>query len=127
MRSLCMGEILEELIVPFPQMKKEESESLRSVFDSLGSWLKGREAEFRKWDVAGEMPAKFLQEMREFGLFSLIIPEEHGGLGFSATAYSRALQELARYDGSVAITAGAHSSIGMRGLLLFGTPEQKKK
>ena len=32
-----------------------------------------------------------------------------------------------RYDGSVALTVGAHSSIGMRGLLLFGTDEQKAR
>ena len=55
------------------------------------------------------------------------MPEEYGGLGFKSAAYSRMLQELAKYDGSVAITAGAHSSIGMRGLLLFGTDEQKQK
>lgn len=61
------------------------------------------------------------------GLFSVIIPEAHGGLGFGASAYSRLLQEVAKYDGSVAITAGAHSSIGMRGLVLFGTEAQKNK
>jgi len=127
MRSLCMGEILEELVIPFPKVKKEEAESLKTMFDSLSSWLKTRDNEFRQWDVKGEMPDSFVQEMREFGLFGLIVPEEHGGLGFSATAYSRALQELARYDASVAITAGAHSSIGMRGLILDGTDAQKKK
>lgn len=35
MRSLCMGKILEDLIVPFPVMKKAEAESLRTIFDSL--------------------------------------------------------------------------------------------
>jgi alkylation response protein AidB-like acyl-CoA dehydrogenase len=73
------------------------------------------------------MPKEFLNEMREFGLFSLIIPDEFGGLGLSATGYSRVLQELTRYDGSVVLTAGAHSSIGMKGLLLFGSDAQKKK
>jgi alkylation response protein AidB-like acyl-CoA dehydrogenase len=48
-------------------------------------------------------------------------------MALSTTAYSRTLQELARYDGSVAVTVGAHSSIGLRGLLLFGTPEQKER
>src|SRR5262249_38077944 len=33
----------------------------------------------------------------------------------------------AKYDGSVAVTIGAHSSIGMRGLLLFGNDEQKAR
>ena len=29
-------------------------------------------------------------------------------------------QELAKYEAGVALTVGAHCSIGMRGLLLFG-------
>ncbi len=125
MRSLAFGEIAEDLIFPFPKMKKEEKETLNQLRDSFSGWLKGKEADFRKWDEKGELPAAFLQEMKEFGLFSLVVPEEYGGLGFSSTAYSRTLQELVQYDSSVTITAGAHSSIGMRGLLLFGTKDQK--
>lgn len=127
MRSLCMGKILEDMIFPYPKMDKEESETLKTVFSSFQTWLKPKANEYRKWDKEGEMPASFLQEMKEFGLFSFIVPEEFGGMEMSATAYSRTLQELSRYDGSIAVTAGAHSSIGMRGLLLFGTDEQKKK
>lgn len=127
MRSLCMGNIEEDMLIPFPSINPKETEILQSIFSSIDSWLKERDPDFRKWDRQGEMPKEFLQEMKELGLFSLIIPEENGGLGFGSSAYSRTLQELAKYDGSVAITAGAHSSIGMRGLLLFGTKEQKAK
>lgn len=126
-RSLCMGEIEEEVIIPYPKLKDSEKEILRSVFDSLAATLKNKDAEFRKWDREGHMPAEFLEEMKNLGLFSLIIPEEFGGMGMNSSSYSRTLQELSKYDGSVAITAGAHSSIGMRGLLLFGTKEQKEK
>lgn len=127
MRSLCMGRIDEALLFPFPKMKKEEQETIRTMAQSFQQWLGPKEKDFRKWDHEGEMPKEFLDEMREFGLFSLIIPEEFGGLGLSASGYSRVLQELTRYDGSVVLTAGAHSSIGMKGLLLFGTDAQKKK
>ncbi len=127
MRSLCRGEILEEILFPFPKMKAEEADTLKTLNDSFAQWLKGKDADFRKWDAAGEMPKEFIEEMKAFGLFSLIVPEEYGGMGFSSSAYSRALQELSRYDGSIALTAGAHSSIGMRGLILFGTEEQKKQ
>lgn len=127
MRSLCMGKIEESLLFPFPKMKKEEQETLRAMTQSFQQWLGSREKEFRKWDHDAEIPKEFIQEMREFGLFSLIIPEEFGGLGLSATGYSRVLQELTRFDGSIVLTAGAHSSIGMRGLVLFGNPAQKKK
>jgi alkylation response protein AidB-like acyl-CoA dehydrogenase len=77
--------------------------------------------------VAGEMPADFLRELREFGLFGLIVPEDNGGLGFGNMAYSRTVQQVARHDASVAVTIGAHSSIGMRGLKLYGTDDQKQK
>ena len=127
MRSLCLGEIEEDVIFPFPKMKDEEKETLVQLRQSFKDWLGGREGEFKDWDTKGEMPTEFLQEMREFGLFSLVIPEEFGGLGFSATAYSRTLQELVQYDPAVAITAGAHSSIGLKGLILYGTEEQKKR
>ncbi len=127
MRSLCMGKIEESLLFPFPKMKNEEQETLRAMTQSFQQWLGSREKEFRKWDHDAEIPKEFIQEMREFGLFSLIIPEEFGGLGLSATGYSRVLQELTRFDGSIVLTAGAHSSIGMRGLVLFGNPAQKKK
>lgn len=127
MRALCMGKIAEDIIFPYPKMKTDEKETLKTIFSSFSSWLKGKDSDFRKWDKQGEMPKEFLQEMKEFGLFSFIVPEEFGGLGLSVTGYSRVLQELSRYEASVAITAGAHSSIGMKGLILFGTDEQKKK
>src|SRR5512139_4012970 len=122
-----MGEIEEEIIVPFPEMAEGEKETLGQVLASVRQLLNGREKEFREWDVKAEMPGAFIDELRQFGLFGLVIPEAHGGIGFGSTAYSRVLQEIAKFDGSVALTVGAHSSIGMRGLLLFGTDAQKAR
>ncbi|HEY5374762.1 MAG TPA: acyl-CoA dehydrogenase family protein [Polyangiaceae bacterium] len=127
MRSLCMGQIEEDVILPFPTIPSAEKETLRGVVSSLEQLLKPREADFRHWDRAGEFPPEFIEELKSFGLFSFVIPEEHGGLAFGSSAYSRALQEVAKYDASVAVTVGAHSSIGMRGLLLFGSDEQKAR
>lgn len=127
MRSLCMGQIEEDIIIPFPVMDAQDQEVVRGICTSLESWLKGKETDFRKWDRQGDMPAEFLQQMREMGLFSLIIPDQYGGMGLKSTAYARVIAELSTYDGSLAITAGEHSSIGMRGLYLFGTDEQKAK
>jgi acyl-CoA dehydrogenase family protein 9 len=127
MRALCMGSIEEELIFPYPELAGEQRETLREVLGSIEPLLGPHAQDFRKWDHAGEMPASFIEELRQFGLFGLVIPEEHGGLGFGSASYSRTLQEIARHDASVAVTIGAHSSIGMRGLLLFGTDAQKER
>jgi len=127
MRSLCMGQIEEDVILPFPTIPAAEKETLQAVFGTLEQLLRPHEADFRHWDRLGEFPPEFIEELKAGGLFSFVIPEEHGGLGFGSSAYSRALQQVAQYDASVAVTVGAHSSIGMRGLLLFGNDEQKAR
>jgi alkylation response protein AidB-like acyl-CoA dehydrogenase len=126
-QSLCMGVIEEETVVPFPEMRPAEKETLEQVLASVRQLLAPREKDFREWDRRGEMPSEFIEELKSFGLFGLVIPEQYGGLGFGSAAYSRVLQEISRYDGSVAVTVGAHSSIGMRGLLLFGTEAQRQR
>ena len=127
MRSLCMGTILEDMVLPFPRLPDGEKETLTAVFSTLEGLFGPLEKDLVAWDKKGELPPEFIDQLREAGLFSFVIPEEHGGLGFGSKAYSRALQEIASYDASVAVTVGAHSSIGMRGLLLFGTEEQRAR
>jgi alkylation response protein AidB-like acyl-CoA dehydrogenase len=122
-----MGRIEQDVICPFPTLSDAEKETLGDISGALEGLLGPREEDFRKWDVAGEMPEEFIDELKEFGMFGLVIPEEQGGMGLGNMAYSRTLQEVAKYDASVAVTIGAHSSIGMRGLLLFGTDEQKER
>ncbi len=127
MRSLCMGTILEDMVLPFPRLADTEKETLTAIFSTLEGLLGRREKDLAAWDKKGELPADFVDQLREAGLFSFVIPEEHGGLGFGSKAYSRALQQIASFDASVAVTVGAHSSIGMRGLLLFGNEEQRAR
>ena len=127
MRSLCAGEIEEEVLFPYPALSDDERELLAPIVESVDALLEGRAEDFRNWDVAGEMPAEFLKELGDFGLFGLVIPESAGGLGFGNMAYSRTVQQVARHDASVAVTIGAHSSIGMRGLKLYGTDDQKQR
>ncbi len=127
MRSLSLGHVEEEILLPYPEPTVQEKETLAAIIATLKAMLGPRERDFGVWDAAGEMPPAFVRELKEAGLFGLVVPEPHGGMGLGATAYSRVLQEIGRYDGATAVTVGAHSSIGMRGLLLFGTEEQKAR
>src|SRR3954453_19901151 len=124
-KALFFGEILEEQIFPYPEMEPEEKETVRSVVDAVSKYLSTVDG--AKLDRAGEMPKELLQNMRDLGLFGLIVPQEYGGIGLSNTGYARVMEEAAGWDGSVAVTIGAHSSIGFKGLLLFGNEEQKER
>jgi len=126
-KGLFCGEIIQSCFWPFPEITGEQKEMLGMVLDSVDRFLEDKQDDFRQWDEAGEQPEEFIRGLQELGLFGLIIPEEHGGIALSNTGYSRVLQQSSRYDSSVSLTIGAHSSIGMKGLLLFGTDAQKEK
>jgi alkylation response protein AidB-like acyl-CoA dehydrogenase len=97
------------------------------MVDAIDQFLGPKHQDFKRWDRAAEQPAEFIQGLRDLGLFGLIIPEEHGGLGLSNAGYARVLSQTSSHDSSVSLTIGAHSSIGMKGILLFGTAEQKAR
>jgi acyl-CoA dehydrogenase family protein 9 len=126
-KGLFLGEIRTEALVPFPRISESEQETLRLVLESIDRFMSEKGEDFRAYDVKGEQPDAFVEELKTLGLFSLIIPEEYSGLGLSNSAYSRVLQQTSRYDASTSLTIGAHSSIGMKALLLFGTEQQKSK
>jgi len=126
-KALFCGTIVKPLFWPFPKVSAEEDETLRMVLESVDRFLEDKAEDFRDWDASGAQPEEFIQELRDLGLFGLIIPEEYDGIGLSNSGYSRVLQQCSRYDSSVSLTIGAHSSIGLKGLLLFGSDAQKKK
>jgi alkylation response protein AidB-like acyl-CoA dehydrogenase len=126
-KSLFVGNVLEENLFPFPKLDPDTSETIRMVVDSVDKFMGSKSKELKEFDEKGYQSETYLNEMKELGLFGLIIPEEYGGLGLSSTGYARVVQQTTKYDGSTALTIGAHTSIGLKGLLLFGTDDQKKR
>ena len=126
MKALFHGVIAEELIFPYPEASAEEAETVGLMIDNIRKFAAAKVDSVRI-DRDHKIPDDVIEGMKELGLFGLIIPEEYGGLGLSNTAYARVMQEVASIDASLAVTLGAHQSIGLKGLLLFGNEEQKKK
>jgi len=126
MKSLFHGVIAEELVLPYPELSQEEHDNLNLMLDSVRRFSE-KSVDAAKIDREHEIPKEVLDGLKELGLFGMLIPSEYGGLGLSATAYARVMQELATIDGSLAVTLGAHQSIGLKGILLFGNEAQKQK
>jgi acyl-CoA dehydrogenase family member 9 len=126
-KGLVAGRIHEDQLFPYPSIQAKDQEVLAAMLDAIDQFLKPKQQDFKRWDREAAQPAEFIQGLRDLGLFGLIIPEEHGGLGLSNAGYARVLSQSSTHDSSVSLTIGAHSSIGMKGILLFGTKEQKAK
>ncbi|XP_048462674.1 uncharacterized protein cfap92 [Rhincodon typus] len=77
-------------------------------------------------DIHARIPPETMKGLKELGLFGQQVPVEYGGLGLSNTMYAR-IGEITSLDGSIAVTLAAHQSIGLKGILIVGTDEQKAK
>jgi alkylation response protein AidB-like acyl-CoA dehydrogenase len=75
---------------------------------------------------ADEYPQAIIDQMREIGLFGLMIPEEHGGLGESLLTYALVVEQIARGWMSVSGVINTHFIVAYL-LVQHGTDEQKKR
>ena len=73
------------------------------------------------------VPRELVDEMAELGFLGVALPEEYGGSGLGETGLCLVMDELTRGDFSVAVTLGAHASIGAMSVLVGGTDEQKRR
>ena len=126
MKSLFKGDILEDLAFPYPTLDEDEAEVVKIVIDNLEQWAKEHH-DAAAADAQGSFAEGTLEALGDMGIFGLVVPEEYGGMGLSQMGYGKVYEAVTRIDGSLSATVGGHCSIGMKGLLVFGTEPQKQK
>ena len=79
-----------------------------------------------KMEHFDEYPFDLVDQMKEFGLFGAIIPEEYGGLGLDSTTYALIIEELCR--GWMSLSGILNSHLIMAYMVATkGTKEQKER
>jgi acyl-CoA dehydrogenase family member 9 len=126
MKSLFFGAIDESLVFPWPEAPGTEVDRLHAILDGARRFFELR-VDSAEIDRQQQIPGDVLLGLRELGLFGLAIPQSYGGLGLSNSGYARAAQEMTGLDSSVALTLRAHQSIGAKGIVIFGTEDQKTR
>jgi acyl-CoA dehydrogenase family member 9 len=125
-KGVFLGEILEDLVFPFPALTTEEHESLQLILDSFRAYA-AEKIDSAKFDHEGAFPDGVREGLNALGVMGLSIPEEYGGFGASAKVYNRVFAEVGATDPALCVYFGAHQSIGCKGIVLFGTEAQKQK
>jgi len=125
-KSLFSGVIAADLVFPFPELPSDESNALAGYLDDLERFLDAK-VDGATFDREASIPEGVLDGLAERGVFGLYIPEEYGGLGFSQSQTARVTARIAARDAGLAVLLGSHLSIGIKGIWMYGTEEQKRR
>ncbi len=79
------------------------------------------------WDKAERFPHEIVPKLAKMGLLGIRIPEEFGGAAMDTTSYAICVEEIARVDGSLALTVASHNGLGTGHVLAFGNEAQKRR
>jgi len=97
----------------------------RQILDSIDRWLKTKVAPVvAQLDADDIYPTELVADMQELGLFGALISPEYGGLGLSATTYTRIVSLISEEWMSL---TGVFNTHLMMALIVqkFGTARQK--
>jgi alkylation response protein AidB-like acyl-CoA dehydrogenase len=103
------------------QLVDEEQYLVRTVRDFIDREVKPAVNEM---EHRNEYPEKFIEQMKQIGIYGLAIPETYGGAPVSMPCYVHVTEELARGWMSLAGAMGGHTVVAKL-LSTFGTEEQK--
>ena len=103
-------------------------DSHQALKESLRSFCETHVKPFaREWDRTETFPTEVVKKLGELGALGILVGEEFGGAGMDSLAVAVAVEEVARYDGSLALTLASHNGLGTSHLRIFGTDAQRQK
>lgn len=85
-----------------------------------------KDATTSKVDPAGQLSKPYLSKLKETGIFGLNIPKKYGGVGLTLHQYLSVVEAIIVSNMALGLTALAHLSIGVKGIVLFGNEKQKQ-
>jgi very long chain acyl-CoA dehydrogenase len=125
--NMFLGRMETAELFPYPDVLSEEQKQNLSLFIDPVTKFFEEVNDAALNDREEGMPAEIFSQMKEMGAFGLQVPTDYGGVGLTNTQYARMVEIVGGYDLGIGIALGAHQSIGFKGILLYGTDEQKAK
>lgn len=109
-------------------MNFELNEEQKAVQKMVREFAEGEIAPMaQQLDEREEFPWEIVRKLSHLGLMGILFPKQYGGSGMDYISYAVILEELGRYDASVALTVESHNSLCSNHIYLAGTETQKAK
>jgi alkylation response protein AidB-like acyl-CoA dehydrogenase len=81
----------------------------------------------REWDASEKFPLEIVRELGQLGVMGIRISEAYGGANMGSLAVAVAVEEVAKYDGSLALTVASHNGLGTSHIRVFGNEAQRQR
>jgi alkylation response protein AidB-like acyl-CoA dehydrogenase len=125
-KGLFLGRFVADWVMPYPTVPPKEQAELNDSLARLRTFL-DEYLDPAAIDRQADIPREVIDGLARLGVFGMTAPVDVGGRGLSQMAYCRVMEEIGSRCASTSIFVNVQHSIGMRALLLFGTPEQKRR
>ncbi|WP_290878268.1 acyl-CoA dehydrogenase family protein [Gracilimonas sp.] len=110
------------------EMSFELTDDQKMIRDSVKEFVERNVAPtVMERDNSKEFPHEIVKELGELGMLGIYHEEQYGGGGFDVVSFCLVLEEIARWDASLALTVASHTSLGTGHIALAGNHEQKLK
>ncbi len=123
-KGLYFGHYLADRFVPYPDPGADPQ--VNQLVEQLHRFCL-EQIDPVQIDRQADIPAEVIRGLGRLGVLGACMPRDCGGLELSQTGYCRLLETLGGWCSSTALFVNAHHSIGPRAIVLFGTPEQKRR
>merc|ERR1719242_2539964 len=126
-QNVFRGMIEPTQVFPFPVALDEEQRENLEMLVPIAERVMTEQNDPLLNDQLETVPEDTINALRELGAFGLQVPVELDGVGLTNTQYARLTEVVGGNDLGVGIFIGAHQSIGFKGILIAGSPEQKEQ
>jgi alkylation response protein AidB-like acyl-CoA dehydrogenase len=124
-KGLFLGRFVADWVMPYPTIQPQEQAQLNDSLARLRAFL-NEHLDPAAIDRQADIPRDVIDGLARLGVFGMTAPKDVGGRGLTQMAYCRIMEEIGSRCASTSIFVNVQHSVGMRALLLFGTPEQKR-
>lgn len=125
-KALFFGHFNAGLVFPYPTLPPEQQTAADEALAKVRRFAE-EHIDPAAIDRDADIPRSVIDGLAGLGVLGMTAPAEFGGQGFTQQAYTRVIEAIGARCSSTAVFVNAHHSIGIRALVLFGTPEQKAK
>lgn len=110
------------------ELSFELTEDQKMIRDSVKEFVERHVAPtVMERDNSKEFPHEIVKQLGELGMLGIYHEEQYGGGGFDVVSFCLVLEEIARWDASLALTVASHTSLGTGHIAIAGNHEQKLK